>query len=129
MARPPLKAQEPLGTLATLALVAGAVALGAYALDLHAHTCEGCGARWRHLGAFNLGDPSAHTCRTCGTVQWMKDGVPHVFRSVLRTPPRAILHTPQEARGDSSQALLSRTSSTPPPSSMYRWPSFLEGDR
>jgi hypothetical protein len=77
---------KPLGTLAVLAIVVGIGALGAYALDLHAHTCEACGHRWRHLGAFNLGDPTSHTCK-CGTVQWWKDGIPHVFRDALRIAP------------------------------------------
>lgn len=74
--------------LGVLAIAVGAVALGAYAFDMHSHTCEACGTRWRHLGAFNLGDPVAHACGTCGTVQWWKDGVPHVFRETLRSPPK-----------------------------------------
>lgn len=81
-------------TLGILALVAGGVTLGAYMLDMHAHTCEGCGHQWRHLGAFNVGDPESHTCSRCGTVQWWKDGIPHVFRNSLRTPPP----NPLEAR-------------------------------
>jgi hypothetical protein len=75
------------GTLGVIALAFGIGVLGAYALDLHSHTCDACGHTWRHLGAFNLGDPTSHTCTRCGTTQWWKDGVPHVFRSVLRTPP------------------------------------------
>jgi hypothetical protein len=68
------------GLLATIAITAGVVALGVYALDLHAHTCANCGHRWRHLGAFNLGDEESHTCGRCGQVQWWKCGTPHVLR-------------------------------------------------
>lgn len=71
-------------TLKLVAVVAGLGALGAYAFDLHAHVCEVCGQRWRHLGTFNAGDPSAHTCAGCGTVQWWKDGVPQVFRASIQ---------------------------------------------
>jgi hypothetical protein len=77
--------------LGTIAIAVGVGMLGAYMLDLHSHTCEACGHRWRHLGAFNLGDPVAHTCSKCGTVQWWKDGAPHVFRDVLRQPPPNVL--------------------------------------
>lgn len=73
--------------LGTLALAVGVGVLGYYALDGHSHTCEGCGHKWRHLGIFNVGDPKAHACQRCGTVQWWKDGVPHVFREALRSPP------------------------------------------
>lgn len=72
--------------LGTIALAFGVGVLGYYMLDGHVHRCEACGTRWRHLGVFNHGDPRSHTCR-CGTVQWWKDGVPHVFRSALREPP------------------------------------------
>lgn len=68
------------GTLGALAIMVGLGALGAYMLDLHGHTCEQCGRRWRHLGAFNLGDENSHTCSRCGQVQWWKCGVPHVLR-------------------------------------------------
>jgi len=84
--RPPWP-RAPIGTLGTLAIAFGAGVLGYYMLDGHTHTCESCSHRWRHLGAFNLGDPASHTCSKCGTVQWWKDGVPHVVREVLRTPP------------------------------------------
>jgi len=77
--------------LSVVAVAIGVGVLGYYMLDGHAHQCEACGQRWRHLGAFNLGDPGAHTCGKCGTVQWWKDGVPHVFREVLRSPPPKIL--------------------------------------
>jgi hypothetical protein len=73
--------------LGIVALAIGVGVVGYYVLDGHSHSCESCGNRWRHLGAFNVGDPVAHTCKSCGTVQWWKDGVPHVFREVLRTPP------------------------------------------
>jgi hypothetical protein len=71
----------------TLAIAIGVGVIGYHMLDGHTHTCESCGHRWRHLGAFNLGDPAAHTCGRCNTVQWWKDGTPHVFRDVLRQPP------------------------------------------
>ena len=77
--------------LGVLAIAVGVGVLGAYMLDIHSHTCEACGTRWRHLGAFNVGDPASHTCGKCGTVQWWKDGVPHVFRDVLRQPPPKML--------------------------------------
>ena len=94
MAPPPWKSFDPrsvpppspgVGTLGVIAIAFGIGVLGAYALDLHSHTCCACGRKWRHLGAFNLGDPTAHTC-TCGAVQYWKDGIPHVFRTALRTP-------------------------------------------
>lgn len=68
------------GTLGALAVVAGVVAIGTYMLDLHGHTCDKCGRRWRHFGAFNLGDADSHTCSRCGEVQWWKCGAPHVMR-------------------------------------------------
>ena len=87
----PASPPASIGTMLSVVAVAlGVGVLGYYMLDGHAHTCESCGQRWRHLGAFNVGDPGAHTCGKCGTVQWWKDGVPHVFRSVLRSPPPKI---------------------------------------
>lgn len=85
-------AQQP-NMLATIAFTVGVVAFGLYALDLHSHRCEGegCGHKWYHLGAFNVGDPASHTCARCGSVQWFKDGVPHVFREALRRPPPKVL--------------------------------------
>jgi len=77
--------------LGVVAVALGVGVLGYYAFDGHAHTCESCGHRWRHLGAFNLGDPRAHSCGRCGTVQWWKDGTPHVFRQALRSPPPEVL--------------------------------------
>jgi hypothetical protein len=85
---PPRPYEAPLGTLTVMALAFGLGVFGAFMLDLHKHRCESCSYAWWHLGAFNLGDPVAHTCKQCGTVQWWKDGVPHVFRDVLRTPPQ-----------------------------------------
>ena len=76
--------------LGVIVIAVGVGVLGYYALDGHSHTCESCGHRWRHLGAFNVGDPAAHSCK-CGTVQWWKDGVPHVFREALREPPPKVL--------------------------------------
>lgn len=86
--RLPAPRQSAMGSfgsaLGTVAIAVGVGMLGAYMLDLHTHTCEACGNRWRHLGAFNIGDPNSHTCGKCGIVQWWKDGVPHVFRSSLQ---------------------------------------------
>lgn len=73
-------AGKSIGVLGVLAIAVGAGVLGYYMLDGHTHTCEACGHRWRHLGAFNFGDPVAHTCKQCGTVQWWKDGFQQVFR-------------------------------------------------
>lgn len=81
---PPRPQPQTFSTLGVVVLAIGAGVLGAYMLDLHSHRCEACNHKWWHLGAFNLGDPVAHTCK-CGTVQWWKDGMPHVFRDVLRT--------------------------------------------
>lgn len=103
--------------IGTVAIAIGIGVLGAHMLDMHAHTCEGCGHRWRHLGAFNIGDPQSHTCGKCGVVQWWKDGVPHVFRSALHgTPkgpaPTTLVSRLQEIRGVRSLALPSGASSS-----------------
>lgn len=97
-------AEKSIGPLGVIALALGIGVFGYYMLDGHAHTCEACGNRWRHLGAFNLGDPQAHTCKQCGTVQWWKDGFPHVFRSPLdgeaaRNAPAMAGQGLQEIRG------------------------------
>ena len=101
--------------LGVLAIAVGVGVLGAYMLDMHSHTCEACGTRWRHLGAFNVGDPGAHTCGKCGTVQWWKDGAAHVFRDVLRHPPPKVLPDTlvsrlQEIRSAPRMALSAATS-------------------
>jgi hypothetical protein len=88
---PPADASSIGRALGVVAIAFGVVVLGYHMLDGHAHQCEACGHRWRHLGVFNLGDPTAHTCRTCGTVQWWKDGTAHVFREALRSPPSKVL--------------------------------------
>jgi len=80
------KKEAPRGLLATIVITAGVFALGAYTLDLHAHTCVNCGHKWRHLGAFNLGDEESHTCSRCGQVQWWKCGTLHVLGG---SPPPA----------------------------------------
>jgi hypothetical protein len=78
------RAPRESSTLKTLLVATlGAFAIcgvGAYALDLHGHQCASCGRRWRHFGAFNLGDEESHTCSSCGEVQWWKCGAPHVMR-------------------------------------------------
>jgi len=81
-----------------IAIAVGVGVLGYYMLDGHSHRCEACGYRWRHLGAFNFGDPTAHTCKQCGTVQWWKDGFQHVFRDPTYVPPSAAAPM-QEIRG------------------------------
>lgn len=68
------------GTLGALAIAVGVGALGCVMLDLHSHRCDQCGRRWRHFGAFNLGDEPSHTCSRCGEIQWWKCGAPHVLR-------------------------------------------------
>lgn len=68
------------GVLGALAVAVGIGVIGAHMLDLHGHQCDRCGRRWRHFGAFNLGDEKSHTCADCGQVQWWKCGVPHVLR-------------------------------------------------
>jgi len=94
---------KSLGVLGVLAIAVGAGVFGYYMLDGHTHTCEACSHRWRHLGAFNLGDPVSHTCKQCGTVQWWKDGFQHVFRDPSQASPRgapaAIAGRQQEIRG------------------------------
>lgn len=63
-----------------LALLAASVGAAGAAVavvgEWHRHTCETCGHRWSHLGAFNVGNLAAHTCGRCGREQWWKDGVP-----------------------------------------------------
>ena len=75
-APPPKKSLSVFGVIA---LAVGAGALGYYVLDGHSHTCDRCGHRWRHLGAFNFADLGAHTCARCGAEQFWKDGFQHVF--------------------------------------------------
>ena len=75
------------GTIGVIALAFGIGVLGAYMLDMHSHTCDSCGHRWRHLGAFNGGDESAHTCSRCGIVQWWKEGVPQAIKDAHRARP------------------------------------------
>lgn len=87
----PTQVSRPFGgTLGALAIAVGVGVLGAYMLDLHGHTCEQCGRRWRHFGAFNFGDEQSHTCM-CGQVQWWKCGMPHVLRGSQFVGPAAAL--------------------------------------
>jgi len=99
------------GTLGVIVLAFGIGVLGAYMLDLHSHQCCKCGHRWRHLGAFNLGDENAHRCARCGTVQWWKDGVPHAYRDAhaheTTPPPKTASTVPQEFRPMARAALPS----------------------
>jgi len=114
---PPSKS---IGTLGVLAIAVGVGVLGYYMLDGHTHTCEACGNRWRHLGAFNMGDAEAHTCGKCGTVQWWKDGFQHVFRDpsvpsiyTAPPPPRNMAQL-QEIRGVPHLGLASETQAACP---------------
>ena len=103
-ASPPVAAPtKSIGTLGVLAIAAGVGVLGYFMLDGHSHVCEACGHRWRHLGAFNLGDARAHTCKKCGTTQWWKDGFQHVFRdpryaTASEAAPGTIAQQQQEIR-------------------------------
>ena len=80
------------GTLGVIALAFGIGIVGAYVLDAHAHTCDSCGHKWRHLGAFNVGDQDAHTCKRCGTTQWWKCGVPQMIKDAHRDRPMSLGH-------------------------------------
>jgi hypothetical protein len=98
------------GTLGVIALAFGIGVLGAYALDLHSHTCDFCGYKWRHLGAFNLGDAASHTCGNCGTVQWWKCGfmksTTRDMHSVIAQPP-ASAQPPRFALSDGGAPTMS----------------------
>ena len=84
----PPATKKSVGVLGMLAIAVGVGAFSYYMLDGHTHTCAACGTRWRHLGAFNFGDPAAHRCSRCGTIQWWKDGFQHVFQDPrYSTPP------------------------------------------
>lgn len=98
------------GTLGVIAIAFGIGVLGSYMLDLHSHICDACGHKWRHLGAFNLGDERTHTCGKCGTVQWWKDGAPHTFRTAHAT----LLTRPPESREVLRHALPSGTAAAWP---------------
>ena len=66
------KPEKPMGMLGGLAIAVGVAAIGLYMLDWHGHRCDSCGTTWKHLGAFNVGSPEAHSCPNCGTVQWFE---------------------------------------------------------
>ena len=110
--KPPRDPHSVGSMLGTIAIAIGFGVVGAYMLDIHSHTCEACGHKWRHFGVFNLGDPSAHACKNCGTVQWYKDGIPHVFRTALREPP------PKALPGSSLAGLFGKSPSAPAPLSI-----------
>ena len=95
-----------IGTLGTIIIALSAGILGYYALDGHSHRCESCGKKWRHLGAFNIGDVDAHTCGSCGQIQWWKCGLPNVFHHAHPVSPEA-LATRQEVRTAESSAVPS----------------------
>jgi hypothetical protein len=94
VAQPPRKPAFG-GPLGVAAIALGIGIVGAWTLDLHSHTCDSCGKRWWHLGAFNFGDQPAHTCSQCGEQQWWKGNIPiglrqshNVFaHDSWRTPP------------------------------------------
>lgn len=116
MGRPP---ERQLSFFGKLAVTVGLGVLGYYLLDGHSHTCEACGKRWRHLGAFNFGEVPAHTCAVCGTVQFWKDGFKHVFPdSAQRTAPSApsgsFLAGLQEIRDFARHAIPSIAPADPP---------------
>jgi len=68
------------GTLGVIAIALGVGLVAGYMLDAHGHTCDQCGNKWWHLGAFNFNDQPAHTCSKCSAVQWWKNGVPLAVR-------------------------------------------------
>ena len=120
VATPEAQPAKSIGTLGVIAIAIGVGALGYYMLDGHSHVCEACGHRWRHLGAFNLGDPAAHTCKRCGTVQWWKDGFQHVFRDPSYVPspdaaPGTIAQRQQEVCEGPRSGISSGTLGGPPP--------------
>lgn len=131
--RPPWKTStapptKSLGVLGGLAIAVGAGVLGYFLLEGHKHTCASCGHSWRHLGTFSFGDPGAHTCAKCGTVQWWKDGFQHVFRDPGRPPDpptsQAVpARQPQESRGAPDRGLVSETRESWP------YPATKEYDR
>jgi hypothetical protein len=114
--RPP---ERQLSTLGKIAVAVSMGVLGYYLLDGHGHTCEACGHRWRHLGAFNFGEVPAHACTMCGTVQFWKDGFKHVFpdpaqRFAPGVPSNSILAGLQEIRDFARQAIPSIAPASPP---------------
>lgn len=119
--RPPQGASPPsTGVFSSLAILVGVGVLGAYMLDLHAHTCEGCGKRWRHFGAFNFDDEESHTCTRCGQVQWWRGGAPHVRRGSQFAMP---------ARVPALPAALSQLALPPPTNPPTCRPSGMELSR
>lgn len=62
------------GVFWSVVLLVGAGAAFMWLLDPHAHTCLGCGRRWRHLGLLSAGRRAPHTCRSCGRERWLRDG-------------------------------------------------------
>ena len=108
---PPAK---PIGPLGMLAIAVGVGVFGYYVLDGHSHECTSCGNRWRHLGAFNFGDATAHKCRECGTIQWWKDGFQHVFRDPSRDSPSLVPPPPPQQWPQQPQAQPPTREELPP---------------
>ena len=54
--------------------VIGAGYLVVRVLDVHRHTCCGCGRRWTHAGAMLSDRAASHACPNCGVEQWWRDG-------------------------------------------------------
>ena len=122
MGRPPTPPPKPLGVLSVIAITIGAAAIGCWALDLHSHRCDSCNRKWRHFGAFSFGDPKAHTCATCGTTQFWKDGFQQVFRDPGEPPQvaRALAPwQPSESRAAPDRELGSKPRETWPNSAPY----------
>lgn len=134
--QPSTKSQQPkqkpgwVNTLEVFAIAIGVGMFGAYMLDMHSHTCQACGNRWRHLGAFNFGEVKAHTCAKCGTVEWWKCGYQGAFVPVSKPspfgarpaspPPTSPMPVPQEIREVRPAELPSETPAALPPLAIAR---------
>lgn len=97
-------------TLGVIGVALGLGVIGAFALDLHSHTCDKCGRKWRHLGAFNAGDERAHSCPACGEAQWWKTGASPAQRDRLLVD--------QATAGLPMQEMPPNTIAAPPPSAI-----------
>lgn len=105
------------GTLGVIAIALGVGFVAAYTLDAHSHTCDSCGHKWWHLGAFNLGDVGAHRCDRCSAMQWWKGNVPDEFRHAHNAyghdswsypmPEGTVVCPPHQARWPEAPAFVS----------------------